>query len=120
MENYQENTVNVTEDKRIAEMRKSMEERGIYSQDDINSICNLYSEYYRECDEIANDCMEEGYPSRGSNYELRCESAWAYYEEELDYIDSKYPELAEEMDEEEYDDEYYEEEYNSECDEAEL
>lgn len=30
-----------------------------------------YDEYLKECAEIAEDCEAEGYPSHGSNYELR-------------------------------------------------
>lgn len=29
-------------------------------------------EYNEECELIAQECEEEGYPSHGSNYELRC------------------------------------------------
>lgn len=36
-------------------------------------IEKLKEEFYRECDAIARDCEEEGYPSRGSNYDLRVE-----------------------------------------------
>ena len=32
-----------------------------------------------ECEEIAQQCQEEGYPSRGSNYELRVEEARKYW-----------------------------------------
>ena len=32
--------------------------------------------YDRECNEISAQCIEEGYPGRGSNYDLRCESLW--------------------------------------------
>ena len=33
----------------------------------------LMKEFEEECDAIARDCEEEGYPSCGSNYELRVE-----------------------------------------------
>lgn len=29
-----------------------------------------------DCREISEDCVSEGYPSHGSNYELRCEAWW--------------------------------------------
>lgn len=35
--------------------------------------------YRKDCKEIAEECAAEGYPSRGSNYDLRCESLWTYY-----------------------------------------
>ena len=33
----------------------------------------LWKEYDAACEEIARECEEEGYPSYGSNYELRVE-----------------------------------------------
>ena len=35
--------------------------------------------YNAECDEIARQCQEEGYPSHGSNYSLRAEEAYRYW-----------------------------------------
>ena len=35
--------------------------------------------YTAECDEIAQQCQEEGYPSHGSNYSLRAEQAYRYW-----------------------------------------
>ena len=43
-----------------------------------------------ECQEIAEQCEAEGYPSNGSNYELRCETARAYYDEQIADIDANY------------------------------
>jgi len=37
-----------------------------------------------ECDEIALECSEEGYPSHGSNYDLRADEAWRYWESLID------------------------------------
>ena len=76
--------------KRIDDMRRSMTEAGVYSKADIDEICSLESEYEKECSEIALQCMEEGYPSHGENYELRCESARRYYDEQIAIIDEKY------------------------------
>lgn len=76
----------------IGEMRNSMMEAGIYSIEDIEEICRLETEYARECEEIADQCAEEGYPSNGSNYDLRCENARRYYDEQIALIDSKYEE----------------------------
>lgn len=73
-------------------MRSSMMEAGVYSIEDIEEICRLESEYAQECEEIADQCAEEGYPSHGSNYDLRCENTRRYYDEQIALIDSKYDE----------------------------
>lgn len=39
-------------------------------------IKKLREEYKEACKQIADQCEEEGYPSHGYNYELRCESEW--------------------------------------------
>lgn len=36
-----------------------------------NGLEAVYDEYLEECEKIAQDCEEEGYPSHGSNYDLR-------------------------------------------------
>lgn len=46
----------------------------------------LEKAFKAECEEIALECEEEGYPSHGSNYDLRCSSLWERYEEEYDYL----------------------------------
>lgn len=74
----------------IEEMKKNMMAAGVYSVADIEEICRLEGEYEEECQEIACQCAEEGYPSHGSNYELRCENARQYYDEQIAMIDSKY------------------------------
>lgn len=38
-------------------------------------------EFRAECDEISAQCVEEGYPSHGSNYDLRVEALQPYYPE---------------------------------------
>ena len=35
--------------------------------------------YTAECDEIAQQCHDEGYPSHGSNFSLRAEQAYQYW-----------------------------------------
>ena len=43
-------------------------------------------EMYRDdCAEIAAQCEEEGYPSHGSNYELRCENLGESYFQSFGY-----------------------------------
>lgn len=74
----------------IEEMRNSMLKAGVYTKADIDKICELEKAYQDECQEIAEQCEAEGYPSNGSNYELRCENARAYYDEQIAYIDAKY------------------------------
>ena len=39
--------------------------------------------YREDCDDIAKECAEEGYPSRGSNYDLRREALEEYYYDDL-------------------------------------
>lgn len=74
----------------IEEMRQSMTQANIYSKADIDKICELEKAYQEECEEIAEQCEAEGYQSNGSNYELRCESARAYYDEQIADIDANY------------------------------
>ncbi len=48
-------------------------------------IEELMNQFRAECEEIAVECQEEGYPSYGSNYELRCESLWqSFYKDDYD------------------------------------
>ena len=61
-----------------------------YSMEDINEIVTLRAEYAQECEKIADQCIEEGYPSHGSNYELRCENIREWYDEQEDAIHAKY------------------------------
>lgn len=49
----------------------------------------LWQEYTEEYDRIAEECEEEGYPSHGSNYEMRVER-----------LRESYPELFEEDEDE--------------------
>lgn len=49
----------------IEEMRQSMTEANVYSKADIDAICELEKQYREECQEIAEQCEAEGYPSNG-------------------------------------------------------
>ena len=40
-----------------------------------------WEEYKTGCEEIAHECAEEGYPSHGSNYDLRCEREYQWFVE---------------------------------------
>lgn len=75
---------------KIEEMRQSMLVAGVYSKADIEEICRLEGEYLAECEEISAQCEEEGCPSHGSNYDLRCEQARKYYDEQIALIDANY------------------------------
>lgn len=75
---------------KIEEMRESMIKAGRISLVDIEEICELERQYARECEEISAQCVEEGYPGCGVNYELRCEAARRYYDETIDLILSTY------------------------------
>ena len=77
---------------KIEELCKNLEEAGFYKKEDIKEICEIEKAYLEECEEIAEECRDEGYPSHGSNYELRCSVARKYYDEQLALIDSKYEE----------------------------
>lgn len=74
----------------IEEMRQSMTKANVYSKADIDKICELEKSYQDECQEIAEQCEAEGYPANGSNYELRCENARKYYDEQIEIIDANY------------------------------
>lgn len=74
---------------KIEEMRKSMQEAGCCTEY-IEEICNLEQSFQEECEEIALQCEAEGYPSHGSNYELRCAETRKRYDEQIALIDSAY------------------------------
>ena len=38
-----------------------------------HNLEGIYNEYHSACEEISAECEAEGYPSHGSNYELRVE-----------------------------------------------
>lgn len=46
-----------------------------------NGLEDVYKDYLEECDAIAEQCIAEGYPSHGSNYELRVERLRESYPE---------------------------------------
>lgn len=47
----------------IEEMRQSMTQANVYTKADIDKICELEKAYQDECQEIAEQCEAEGYPS---------------------------------------------------------
>lgn len=79
------------------EMRRNMTAAGVYREADTEKICNLEAQYLKECEEIAEECEAEGYPSYGNNYDLRCSDARRYYDELIEKIDLKYGEMEEKI-----------------------
>jgi len=51
-----------------------------------NTIEELLAYYDSECEAIARQCEEEGYPSHGSNYDLRCAYLWDDLKETYPYL----------------------------------
>ncbi len=47
----------------------------------MRTYAEALAEYDEECERIAEDCAAEGYPSHGSNYELRIEELRDWYPE---------------------------------------
>lgn len=45
----------------------------------MSSYEEIIKSYKEECERIAEECEAEGYPSNGSNYDLRCENLWNSY-----------------------------------------
>lgn len=79
---------------RYTELIEQLKKEG-YSMEDINEIVKLRAGYAKECEEIVDQCTEEGLPSHGSNYELRCENIRSWYDEREDEIHAKYEKEAE-------------------------
>lgn len=48
---------------------------------EVNGLTEVYNQYVEDCEEISEQCVQEGYPSRGSNYELRVEGLRQSYPE---------------------------------------
>lgn len=46
-----------------------------------NGLEEVYKQYIKEVENIQEQCEREGYPSNGSNYELRVASLQRYYPE---------------------------------------
>ena len=45
---------------------------------------DAYKKWREECETIAQECAEEGYPSYGENYDLRAGQAWEYWRNQID------------------------------------
>ncbi len=62
-------------------------------------IKDLYSQYKEDCKDEERQCEAEGYPSNGSNYELRCTDNWnRFYAEWLESLEQELAELGVEAD----------------------
>lgn len=75
--------------KDIMNMKRDMLRAGKLTWKQVSSICKLEEQFATECDEIAAQCEAEGYPSYGTNYELRCANARQYYDEQISLIESR-------------------------------
>ena len=52
-------------------------------------IDELMKRFHDECEDIAAECVEEGYPSHGENYDLRCQQLWKdCYKSEMDDLEN--------------------------------
>ena len=49
-----------------------------------NGLTEIYNQYMADKESIAEECEAEGYPSHGSNYELRLENLQKRYPELFD------------------------------------
>lgn len=74
---------------RYTKLIKSLLEAG-YEMKDIDEIINIRVRNAEERREISEQCAAEGYPSHGSNYELRVEEIDEYYNELEEEIHDKY------------------------------
>lgn len=75
--------------KKIKEMKKYMSRKG-YPDEYIKEICDLEEQYDRDCEEIADQCVQEGYPGYGDNYEIRCAELRKWYDEQMEAVDREY------------------------------
>ena len=73
--------------RRLEEIRKAMQDAGYYSKKEIEEICNIEKSYIEECEQISEQCIAEGYPSHGENYEIRCSEARKKYDEYIALFD---------------------------------
>ena len=75
--------------KDIMNMKRDMLRAGNLTWKQVSNICKLEEQFADECDEIADQCEAEGYPSHGSNYDLQCEAARQYYDEQIALIENR-------------------------------
>lgn len=73
----------------IMKMKRDMLRAGVLTWKHVSDICKLEEQFADECDEIAAQCEADGYPSYGSNYELRCAQARRFYDEQIALIESR-------------------------------
>lgn len=75
--------------KNIMNMKRDMLRAGVLTWKQVSDICKLEEQFAAECNEIAAQCEAEGYPSYGSNYEVRRANARQYYDEQISLIESR-------------------------------
>lgn len=79
----------MTVSKNVMNIKRNMLRVGKLTWKQIIEICKLEAQYEYECRKIAIQCENEGYPSHGSNYELRCANARQYYDEQIALIENR-------------------------------
>lgn len=79
----------------IEKMKEDMEQAGIYSKEDIKTICDLETQYIEECEKIA-----EEYGKGTEEYEAKCQEARDECDRQIDEIDAQYDYDEVEMDSE--------------------
>lgn len=60
-----------------------------YTEEQAQEICRLEKEYRETCEEIAEQCAQEGKPDHGLDYELRCGQEREYYDQQIAMIDEE-------------------------------
>ena len=56
-------------------------------QEALRKLDTLKAQFRAECEEIALECEEEGFPSHGENWDLRCADLWeSQYEDTVNYL----------------------------------
>lgn len=65
--------------------------QGLGEAKEDSKMNKLHEQFLEECEQIANECEEEGYPNHGSNYDLRVTQLEKEYDDlygdEWRYID---------------------------------
>lgn len=81
-----------------------------FRKEDVQELLYLEKTYRENLIDIAEQCEAEGYPRHGSNFELRANAAYEYYNQEVEHIYASYDEELENAyydDYDEYDMELY-------------
>ena len=66
-----------------------------FRKEDVQELLYLEKIYRENLIDIAEQCEADGYPGRGSNFELRANAAYEYYNQEVEHIYDAYDEYLE-------------------------